>query len=161
MLLMALRRPEDAVLVVSPILLAAAAVPGSGLVGLPWLVVAAIRSGQGALWALVAICTMLLGGGAFAFGRAALAQQVRCAREGARIRATTRSERVEASVDSASLELGRRTVGLSRPVTLHVVALNAPGWRAPILLHSGLTPWGALAAAARLGRQLGLALRSA
>ena len=143
--------------VVSPILLAAAAVPASGLVGMPWLIAAALRSGQGVLWAFAAICGVLLGGGAYAFGRAAQAQQVHCVREGARIRATARNQTVEAAVASVRIETGRRTVGLNRPVTLHTVTLNAPGWQEPILLHSGLTPWAARAAAGRLCQHLGLA----
>lgn len=152
MLLLALRQPGARVWVVSPILLAAAGVPASGLVGLPWLIVAALRSGQGALWALATICVVLLGGGACAFGRAAWAQQIHCVREGTRLRVRTRADSVEAAATSARLELGRRTLGLNRPVTLYVVALNAPGWREPILLHSGLTSWTARAAASRLSR---------
>lgn len=156
MLLSALRRPGGAVIVISPILLIAAAVPSAGLLGLPLLIVAALRSGQGTLWAFTAICAFLLGIAAFAFGRAAWAQQVRCVRESSRVRATTRSEAVEAEAKRVELQVARRTVGLNRPVTLHVVALNAPGWREPILLHSGLTPWAAQAAARRLSEHLGL-----
>jgi hypothetical protein len=161
MLLLALRRPGGVVWVVSPILLAAAAVPAMGLLGLPWLIVAALRSGEGALWAFAAISALLLGGSAFAFGRAALAQQVHCALQGGRIRVRTRAERAEASVTSARLGLGQRRVGLNPPLTLHEVRLSAPGWREPVLLHSGLTAWSARAAAARLGLHLGLAQHSA
>ncbi|HEX6243594.1 MAG TPA: hypothetical protein VFZ61_21925, partial [Polyangiales bacterium] len=135
----------------------AAAVPASGLLGLPWLVIAALHSGQGVLWAFAAICVVLLGGGAYAFGRAALAQQVRCARDGVLIRARTRTESVEAAVAHVRVELGRRRVGLNPPVTLHLVTLRAPGWREPIPLHSGLTPWSARAAATRISLHLGLA----
>lgn len=156
MLLAALRRPNRSVLVVSPILTIAAAVPGAGLLMLPVLVVTALRTGEGALWALVAICAFLLGTACFAFGRAAGAQQVRCVREGSRLRATTRGGSVEAEAEQVRLDLTQRSVGLNRPVTLYVVALSAHGWREPILLHSGLTPWTARVAARRLREHLGL-----
>lgn len=147
--------------VVSPILLTAAAVPAAGLLTLPWLIAAALQSGEGALWALAAIHVVFLGGSAFAFGRAALAQQVRCVHENGCITVRTRAESAEASVSSARLGLGRRKVGLNRPLTLHEVTLNAPGWREPVLLHSGLTAWSARAAAARLSPHLGLAQNTA
>jgi hypothetical protein len=156
MLLSALRRPGAAVLVVSPILLIAAAMPGAGLLALPLLIAGALRSGQGALWAFVAIFAFFSGAGAFAFGRAAWAQQVRCTREVERVRVTTRTEAVEAEAECVQLGVARRRAGLNPPVTLHVVTLSAPGWRTPILLHSGLTSWSANAAARRLSEHLGL-----
>lgn len=156
MLLLALRRPGGAVLVISPILLAAAAVPGTALLGLPWLVAAALRGEQGVLWAFVAMYAFFLGVAAYAFGRAALAQQVRCQREGSRLRAKTREQAVEAEAARVQLMVARRSVGGTRPVTLHQVSVSAPDWPQPIVLHSGLTPWFARAAARRLHEHLGL-----
>lgn len=156
MLLLPLRRPGGAVLVVSPILLLAAAVPGAALLGLPLLIVAALQSGEGTSWAFLAIYVFFVGLGAFAFGRAAWARQVRCVREASRLRASTRTESVEAEADRVQLEVTRRAVGLTRPLTLHEVTLRAPGWRQPVQLHSGLTPWAAQAAARRLREHLRL-----
>jgi hypothetical protein len=91
-----------------------------------------------------------------AFGLAARAQQVRCVREGSRLRATTRSEALEAESRYLQIAVERRTVGLNRPLTLYVVTMRSPGWREPIVLHSGLLPWTAHATARRLREHLGL-----
>lgn len=143
-----------------------AAIPGGGLLLLPALLFRLAYTGDAVdalLWVFLAMYVFFLSIPAYAFGRAALGQQVHVRRQGSRVhvrfwfpRSPARELTQEADLHALTLEVRSRTRGLNPRVTLHEVTLNAPGFHEPAILHSGLTPWFARRAHARLSEQLGL-----
>lgn len=137
-----------------PILLAFAALPGSGLVLLPALGFMAVRQGEGALWFVIAFCTFFFGVGTYAFGKAAWAKQVRCRRVGAELEVIARGVRSVLAADRVRLAVHARTFGINKPVTVHMVILMEAPRQEEYVVYAGLLACGARRAAARIAAHL-------
>lgn len=161
MLLLSLPKGPSSRVTICPVLWAGALLPAPGLLSLPLVASEAWRTGPGSLWALLALAAFFLAIFAYAFCRAALAQQVRCERRGSRLLVSSHTEQVAAEASTVLVAVEKNKVGHRNPLTVHDVLLRAPGWSSSFLVHRGFSSGGASRAARRLQQQLDLSLSPA